>query len=598
MNVDEFFKQPAPKYDPTKLPPNQANTTTTLGKRKHDSSVDVAGPLRNGHSIKGKERALDEEDNHVKGAPDEYVDEDEDGRFFGGGLSGQQREIIDILDRDQAAGGQALDMAGVRRICLTLERAINRNREMRTKFGDRPEKFVDSEFELTEAIQGLALLTQDPGKFYPELVRLGVVVSLLGLLAHENVDIAIAVIEILEELTDEDILDAHDDDEGGQDGSAPEAVIELVNRLIEHQLLELLVSTMADRLDEKEEAERNGVFHSLGLIENLVSLDPRLSTRLVDKTPVMKFLLRRIRPQKEQTKETQQLFFQNQQYASEIAAILVQESPPNRKKLVETGGLDVLLEVLSIYRKRDPRDADEIEFMENVFDTLCSVLLEPEHKAKFLEGEGVELMVIMMKEKKLARNRSIKVLDHALVGDEGAPNCERFVEHFGLKTLFSAFMGKNSSKQASTHEDHEHILGIIVSLFFNLESDSAPRLRLLAKFMEDGYEKVDRLLEIRETVEARLSAQQPEVQGMELDETEVYLSRLDAGLFSLQLVDTIIGWVCMEDDGAREHAAMLLKRAGKGFAEVVGVLEEYRESMGEGLRKEGVGELAKYLASV
>lgn len=35
--------------------------------------------------------------------------------------------------------------------------------------------------------------------------------------------------------------------------------------------------------------------------------------------------------------------------------------------------------------------------MENVFDTLCSVLLEPEHKAKFLEGEGVELMVIMMK---------------------------------------------------------------------------------------------------------------------------------------------------------------------------------------------------------
>lgn len=75
------------------------------------------------------------------------------------------------------------------------------------------------------------------------------------------------MIEILEELTDEDILEAHDDDEedeGQGDSKAPEAVIQLVNRLIDHQLLELLVSTMADRLNEKEEAERNGVFHSLG----------------------------------------------------------------------------------------------------------------------------------------------------------------------------------------------------------------------------------------------------------------------------------------------------------------------------------------------
>lgn len=54
----------------------------------------------------------------------------------------------------------------------------------------------------------------------------------------------------------------------------------------------------------------------------------------------------------------------------------------------------------------------------------------------------------------------------------------------------------------------------------------------------------------------------------------------------------------MEDDGARDHMGMLLKRTGKGFAEVVGVLEEYQESMGEGLRKEGVGELSKYLASL
>jgi hypothetical protein len=38
--------------------------------------------------------------------------------------------------------------------------------------------------------------------------------------------------------------------------------------------------------------------------------------------------------------------------------------------------------------------------------------------------------------------RSIKVLDHALSTPDGLSNCERFVEIFGLKSLFSAFMRK------------------------------------------------------------------------------------------------------------------------------------------------------------
>jgi len=99
--------------------------------------------------------------------------------------------------------------------------------------------------------------------------------------------------------------------------------------------------------------------------------------------------------------------------------------------------------------------------MENVFDALCSALSEPSNKKLFQQGEGVELMVIIMKyvginlavsislsvlfgdrEKMAARSLSIKVLDHALSGPAGSQNCETFVEVLGLKTLFSAFMGK------------------------------------------------------------------------------------------------------------------------------------------------------------
>jgi beta-catenin-like protein 1 len=42
-------------------------------------------------------------------------------------------------------------------------------------------------------------------------------------------------------------------------------------------------------------------------------------------------------------------------------------------------------------------DADETEFMENVFDTLCSALGEPEVKTLFLASEGVDLMILMMR---------------------------------------------------------------------------------------------------------------------------------------------------------------------------------------------------------
>jgi len=63
-----------------------------------------------------------------------------------------------------------------------------------------------------------------------------------------------------------------------------------------------------------------------------------------------------------------------------------------------------------------------------------------------LEGEGVELMLIMMKEKMMSRMRSIKVLDHALSTPDGLSNCERFVEIFGLKSLFAAFMRKGLKK--------------------------------------------------------------------------------------------------------------------------------------------------------
>lgn len=58
----------------------------------------------------------------------------------------------------------------------------------------------------------------------------------------------------------------------------------------------------------------------------------------------------------------------------------------------------------------------------------------------------------------------------------------------------------------SAIEDEEHMLGILTSLFTNLASDSPERIRVIAKFVEGGYEKVERLLEVREAAEGRLGS--------------------------------------------------------------------------------------------
>src|SRR5271154_531965 len=64
-------------------------------------------------------------------------------------------------------------------------------------------RFMASEADLDADIKALSILSEHT-ELYEEFVRLGCVASLVSLLAHENTDVAIDVIEILGELTDED----------------------------------------------------------------------------------------------------------------------------------------------------------------------------------------------------------------------------------------------------------------------------------------------------------------------------------------------------------------------------------------------------------
>lgn len=112
---------------------------------------------------------------------------------------------------------------------------------------------MESEVELHETLQELHVIATTPD-LYPAMVELGAVPSLLELLSHENTDVAVGVVDLLQELTDVDIL--HESEEGAES---------LIDALVEQQVCALLVQNL-DRLDETVKEESDGVYNTLGNI--------------------------------------------------------------------------------------------------------------------------------------------------------------------------------------------------------------------------------------------------------------------------------------------------------------------------------------------
>ena len=454
------------------------------------------------------------------------------------------------------------ELSNARKQLLRLERAINKNNEMRSKFPNQPAKFIDSEADLDAEIKGLLLLTTNPPLFYPELIKTNTVASLCGLLSHDNIDIAAAAIQVIDELTDDSVLD--DQDQSQQDQAAMAA---LVDALLSAQILELLVSNLSrfnDTPDSDEttqyDADIQAVYHTLSVLENLLSTRPDAAATLVSSTSFLAWSLARIqRP----------AFDQNKAYAAELLSIALQDSTPNQAALGQAGGIDALLTVLERYRNQDPVDDDEHEFMHNSFHVLCAALGAPENRDRFHAAEGTELMLLLIKAKLRAREGAIQVLDYALASPAPVAAAQALVDAGGLGILFPAFMRKvrylplpiptcllDSPLSLQTNQ---HLLAILASLLTCLPSDSAQRIRLLAKFAESAYAKTDRLLQLRATTSDQLLS---------------------------FLADYVLAWIAMEDDGVsnpqppppssqltpiqiRAHAHMLLKRSGSSFAHVV-----------------------------
>ncbi|KAI8901688.1 Catenin-beta-like protein [Globomyces pollinis-pini] len=477
------------------------------------------------------------------------------------------------------------DTNTIKKLLFTLEKSLSSNTLLRSKYSNNPLKFIDSEQALDDAISALTSISSSP-ELFPVLIQLNSHVSILSLLAHENTDIVLSTLTLINEFTDDDTVDQ-------TTPKAAQGIKQLLHSWLDADILSLLVANLDRLLDDRAD-DRQGIFDTLSIMENFVSIDPELEVKVFNS--IIPWILKRL-----SLKQFDSII----QYATELLAILLQSNKENKHKFISSGGLDSILLILARYRKKDPTDADEIEMLENLFDCVCALVQEPDLKLPFVQAEGIQLMFIFIKQKLLCRARAIKVIDHVLLGhsQEGA---ELFVELGGLKSVFSAFLKKGSAKykkqypEFSQKEEEEHIVSIICSLFKNLQSQDH-KLRLIYKFIESDFEKLHQLLiyhtQYKLKVGLSMLKEDGTIEQDEDDELE-YMNRLDAGLFTLQLIDIILMYCMHESPEIKRLVPTLLPELDETMENVGLIVKEYLDNYGVDSTDKDVLEHKKLLKSM
>ncbi|GAB5569211.1 beta-catenin-like protein 1 [Prionailurus iriomotensis] len=511
------------------------------------------GELLSYQPNRGTKRPRDDEEEELKmrrrqaGARDRSRGREED-MSVAEEADDDKKRLLQIIDREgdeEEEEEEPLDESSVKKMILTFEKRSYKNQELRIKFPDNPEKFMESELDLNDIIQEMHVVATMPD-LYHLLVELNAVQSLLGLLGHDNTV----------ELTDIDTL--HESEEGAE---------VLIDALVDGQVVALLVQNL-ERLDESVKEEADGVHNTLAIVENMAEFRPEMCTEAAQQG-LLQWLLKRLK--------AKMPFDANKLYCSEVLAILLQDNDENRELLGELDGIDVLLQQLSVFKRHNPSTAEEQEMMENLFDSLCSCLMLSSNRERFLKGEGLQLMNLMLREKKISRSSALKVLDHAMIGPEGTDNCHKFIKKVG-----------------TTEKEHEeHVCSILASLLRNLRGQQ--RTRLLNKFTENDSEKVDRLMELHFKYLDAMQVADKKIEGEKHDmvrrgeiidndtEDEFYLRRLDAGLFVLQHICYIMAEICNASvPQIRQRVHQILNMRGSSIKIVRHIIKEYAENIGDG----------------
>ncbi|GJQ16003.1 hypothetical protein GpartN1_g7806.t1 [Galdieria partita] len=433
----------------------------------------------------------------------------------------------------------------VKKLSLQLEQAIKENTQQRSKYPDEPLRFEESEVALDQAIQDFRSIAS-----FPELFeQIQIWSSIIGLLGHENTDIVVDVIHLLNDFCEEDETEN----------------LQWIDHWVQCGLLSGLISAM-ERLDLSQWDEASGFYSGLSILENILELNPRLSTQLAKDTQLFSLLTRYLNPS----------ISNISLYCSEVLAVVLQENDEIREYFGQLGLVANILKAIDPYRKHKVNESEVVEMVENLFDCLCSLLFVSSNKDRWIQLEGIELCLDCIRYQQQFRHAALRCLDFAIT--RGPFVGKRFIQLGGLGILFAMFCEK--SKKCSmvlTSQDTEHIVSILYFLF----QYSDEKYRLMKKFIENDYEKLKRLILLHKKYEDKINMASDSKKDIEQD--ELFLLRWEAGLYTLELVDTILAQLVEFADKSEPNLIQvvwnLLREHQIEIQTIEDILKEFAENL-------------------
>jgi len=303
-------------------------------------------------------------------------------------------------------------------------------------------------------------------------------------------------------------------------------------------------------------------------------------------------------------------------------------------------GMEILMQQVALFRKKQPQDSDELDALENACLILDSALtFRATSVSAFLDHQGIELVVRCVKERVHAGGVCLKWLDFSGNDAVHRQACEHLVGQAGaLKYLFPLLMGRllpkaampnlnttstkkknHSSASKRVKKEWAHMvqsttIRILYSLTRHLRPDSPndAKERLLAKFVSD-HDKCDRIVELalaydqkarfaeykfyRSDLEERL--ERSNNANNDSDDDAVQLAALEAKLASggdiFHRLCAIAAFCCVGSKRAHERILSRLHQNESGISLLRDGLQDFVAVLADGEQKR---QLLSYLESI
>jgi beta-catenin-like protein 1 len=564
---------------------------------------------------------------------------------------------------------KAMDLSpkGLRAATSILIKGVARNELERAKHADDPTLYMASEVALYEHIVALKGVAAAASELYP-VIHDGdedLLATLSQLLLHTNTDIVTSVISVLLEWMDPSLL---------EEEAAFEPTVALAYRVLV-DTSDTLVASLERLMNESEHDQDvsnttdgdddvgKGAEDVLSLFENLLEMEPIVaaiaggdkssdtpSPRLAPKghtvasylcqhTTLFIWLLQQI---ENVGSNSNTILTALQGRAMELLASLAPREeiyvnklsdwskiPLTVSNLIEENGdipkstkthidgIEIILQVVAAYKKKQPNDDLHVEFLENACIVMAAALTYSlQNMHAFLDYQGVELVVRCLKERVHAGGVALKWLDFGTGNDKvHRLACQQLVDAGALKFLFPMFMGRSLPKQALAPTKKQKkewnvsmettLIRIMYTLTHQLRDDSPhdALARLLAKFNDD--EKCDRLVELcmayaekaraaeynfyKSDIEDELGDEEEAIQFAALS------AKLEGGGDMYHRLGAILAFCCVGSRRCHERILSQLMLQQSGIGLIVDALEEFISVLDEGEQKMQLQQLLKQI---